>query len=281
MKLANLLPPLFVLIIITTIESTYVLLHLIPLFRRDHEDEQRGIIHTAISQTLVLLLFTCYALCIFTPPGWVPEGVEWDLGNRDHMDQPETHEMKTTGERRYCKWCFKYKPDRCHHCRICRRCVLKMDHHCPWIMNCVGFENHKYFFLLVVYSMLSCWFITFTVTESVERSAESEDSMINRFLLVLCLTLAIIMGSLMTVFLSFHVWLMLSGMTTIEFCEKATSLNRSTQGYSQGFYGNLTAVLGPQPLLWFMPVALPDGSGTMFPTVAHKSLKEGSLEQKI
>jgi hypothetical protein len=31
---------------------------------------------------------------------------------------------------RYCAVCTTLKPDRCHHCRTCDRCVLKMDHHC-------------------------------------------------------------------------------------------------------------------------------------------------------
>merc|ERR1719236_105673 len=81
----------------------------------------------------------------------------------------------STGDRRFCKWCQKYKPDRCHHCRICKCCILRMDHHCPWIYNCVGFRNHKYFFLLIVYSAIDCniilWTMLGTVVSAVSNSS--------------------------------------------------------------------------------------------------------------
>jgi hypothetical protein len=45
---------------------------------------------------------------------------------------------------RYCSKCKGPKPPRAHHCSSCGVCVLKMDHHCPWIANCVGLHNYKY-----------------------------------------------------------------------------------------------------------------------------------------
>jgi len=48
------------------------------------------------------------------------------------------------------------RPERAHHCNVCGVCILRMDHHCPWINNCVGFLNHKFFLLLVSYALLAC-----------------------------------------------------------------------------------------------------------------------------
>eukprot|EP00042_Codosiga_hollandica_P026413 m.124760 g.124760 ORF g.124760 m.124760 type:complete len:205 (-) comp52187_c0_seq2:274-888(-) len=61
---------------------------------------------------------------------------------------------------RICEKCNAPKPIRTHHCSTCRKCVLDMDHHCPFIASCVGRNNYRHFFLFVVY----CWFATVYAT---------------------------------------------------------------------------------------------------------------------
>ncbi|KAL8577775.1 hypothetical protein ACOMHN_001644 [Nucella lapillus] len=59
-----------------------------------------------------------------------------------------------TSDWTFCKVCDRKRPKRAHHCRRCRQCVMRMDHHCPWINNCVGEDNHFAFTLLLLYSFL-------------------------------------------------------------------------------------------------------------------------------
>ena len=58
--------------------------------------------------------------------------------------------------RRWCDRCRCPKPDLTHHCSVCKRCVLRMDHHCPWIHNCVGHGNYRYFFNFLFWLWCGC-----------------------------------------------------------------------------------------------------------------------------
>ncbi|KAG7273773.1 hypothetical protein CRUP_003273, partial [Coryphaenoides rupestris] len=46
------------------------------------------------------------------------------------------------------------QPMRSKHCQTCQHCVRRYDHHCPWIENCVGERNHRWFVLYLAVQLL-------------------------------------------------------------------------------------------------------------------------------
>lgn len=59
-------------------------------------------------------------------------------------------------ELKRCDKCFVVRTPRVHHCSVCKGCVMKMDHHCPWINNCVGQFNQKFFIQFCYYCFIGC-----------------------------------------------------------------------------------------------------------------------------
>jgi hypothetical protein len=53
----------------------------------------------------------------------------------DFMDMLEQFEPNCL-----CPECETIRTPRSRHCNICKRCVDRFDHHCPWINNCVGIK---------------------------------------------------------------------------------------------------------------------------------------------
>jgi len=261
-------PVAFVVCNILVLYNIYTWLHIVPMI--NHENTRsRGMAEGCVFNILVGLMTICYARCLLTSPGGIPDREQdpaWEYVGQDGRPSQMREgliETKRDGQRRHCKWCAKYKPDRCHHCRVCRVCILKMDHHCPWIYNCVGFRNHKYFFLLLMYSAIVTNFITWTMIETVDEVVVSGDSFVAMFFVLFGETLAAFLALLVTVFWGFHIWLMLKGMTTIEFCEKQ-SKGGGAATYDLGAYANIQAVLGDYALLWCLPLSPPSGRGVKF-----------------
>jgi palmitoyltransferase ZDHHC13/17 len=94
---------------------------------------------TLIISNFALLVITLLFLMMTTmsDPGFIRQRVDF-LKLVEKFDATQM-----------CPECQILRTIRSRHCGVCHRCVERFDHHCPWINNCIGVNNHNFFMIYI------------------------------------------------------------------------------------------------------------------------------------
>eukprot|EP00993_Chasmostoma_nieuportense_P002624 NODE_3403_length_974_cov_45.664699_g3256_i0.p1 GENE.NODE_3403_length_974_cov_45.664699_g3256_i0~~NODE_3403_length_974_cov_45.664699_g3256_i0.p1 ORF type:complete len:293 (+),score=74.74 NODE_3403_length_974_cov_45.664699_g3256_i0:51-929(+) len=260
------LPVLFVFALIVWILTSYLFCFCLSIMQQGLV-QQGGIYGAGAIVTMGLLLVSYLRACL-TSPGYVVDGWEKKfIQTSSHVFDLEAHhaiskESKMRGGIRFCRKCNVLKPDRSHHCSDCCRCVKKMDHHCPWINNCVGFNNQKFFLLFLMYIPISALWVTGTGLYQFYSTLNFAKLSLCYVNFLVSLLVAGIFGTALLMFFGFTIKMVLDNQTTIELMEKSAQKSVWSLGPCQNF----RQVFGPDWRLWFLPVSTPVGDGNTFPS---------------
>lgn len=274
-----------------------------------------------IFNIIYIFSFWSYLQTIFTPLAKIPSKFYLSPENSEDLAKAPSDQIRDeilayvvkrndlpvscrtySGGIRYCEKCNLIKPDRCHHCSICGVCVLKMDHHCPWINNCVSFSNYKFFVLFLGYTFAMCVFVAATtfpyflkfwipVENQYSKNNNNNGTFIppgqsqqdiatpfefgpngqggvpfsTRFH-ILFLFFVSAMLSLGLVFLyCYHVYLLLNNRSTLEsFRPPLMTYGPDRNAFNLGRKENLYQLFGRSKLLWLMPIFTTEGSGLTY-----------------
>nr|E9QCD3.3 RecName: Full=Palmitoyltransferase ZDHHC14; AltName: Full=DHHC domain-containing cysteine-rich protein 14; Short=DHHC-14; AltName: Full=Zinc finger DHHC domain-containing protein 14 [Danio rerio] len=191
---------------------------------------------------------------------------------------PRTREVLINGQTvklKYCFTCKIFRPPRASHCSLCDNCVDRFDHHCPWVGNCVGRRNYRFFYLFILsLSFLTIFIFAFVIThvilnalrKALALSTAADFEAVQKdptglAFLVLSKTALLDILEVVVCFFSvwsivglsgFHTYLISSNQTTNEDIKGSWSSKRGKGNYNPYSYGNFitnccSALCGPLP----------------------------------
>ncbi|KAI5583573.1 hypothetical protein BDE02_06G023800 [Populus trichocarpa] len=181
--------------------------------------------------TLVFLFLTSFRdpgiVCRNTRPtesdetgGANTPSMEWIRGRTPYLRLPRTKDAMVNGHTvkvKYCDTCLLYRPPRASHCSICNNCVQRFDHHCPWVGQCIGIRNYRFFFMFISTATILClyifgfsWIFILNGKRNVWKTATHD--ILADFLMVYCFITIWFVGGLT----AFHSYLICTNHTTYE-----------------------------------------------------------------